>query len=294
MHAGDVTLSRVVVLGAKGFVASRLIRLLGRHGLPCRPVGSAEVDLSEPSAAEKLRRIIQPDDAMVVAAGLTPERGRDRATFRKNVAMIDSVCGAVETAPCAHVIYISSGSVYDSRCEDIDESSRCETDDPYGLAHIVREKLLAQACRGAKVGLAIIRPSAIYGAGDTHNSYGPNRFLRSALREGRIALFGEGEEERDHIYIDDVVYLIRLTLLGRRCGVMNAAHGEPLTFRDAALGIRKAVGAEVALVVEPRRVPIRHQRFDTAALRQAFPEFRPTPFETGVLKALGELRESAP
>ena len=294
MYAGDVTLPRVVVLGAKGFVASRLIRLLGRHGVPCRPVGRAEVELSKPPAAEKLRRIIQPDDAMVVAAGLTPERGRDRATFRKNVAMIDSVCGALESAPCAHVVYISSASVYHARCEKIDESSCCESDDPYGLAHIVREKLLAGACRSARVGLAIVRPSAIYGAGDTHNSYGPNRFLRTALREGRITLFGEGEEERDHIYIDDVANLIRLTLLGRRCGVMNAAHGEALTFQGAALGIQKAVGGGVALVTEPRRVPIRHQRFYTAALRQAFPEFRPTPFETGVLKSIGELMEGAP
>jgi hypothetical protein len=75
---------------------------------------------------------------------------------------------------------------------------------------------------------------------------------------------------------------------------MNAAHGEALTFHAAALGIRKAVGREVALVMEPRRVPVRHQRFDTAALRQAFPEFRPTPFETGVRNSLGELREGAP
>ena len=294
MHAGDVTPARVVVLGAKGFVASRLIRVLGGHGIPCRPVGSAEVDLSEPAAAEKLRRIIQPDDAIVMCAGLTPEHGRDRSAFRKNVAMIDSLCAVLEQTPCSHVVYISSASVYHPRFEDIDESTCCESEDPYGLAHIVREKLLAGACRRSNVGLAIIRPSAIYGAGDTHNSYGPNRFLRSALQEGRISLFGEGEEERDHIYIDDVVNLVRLTLLGRRCGVMNAAHGEALTFREAALRIRTAVGGEVALVMEPRRVPIRHQRFDTAALRRAFPEFRPTPFEAGVMQTLGAFRESAP
>jgi len=294
MFADDVTLPRVVVLGAKGFVASRLIRMLGRHGFPCRPVGSAEVDLSNRAAAEKLKLIVRPEDAMVVAAGLTPELGRDRATFRKNVMMIDAVCEVLEEAPCAHVVYVSSGSVYDTRCENIDESSCCESDDPYGLAHIVREKLLAGTCQSAKVGLAIIRPSAIYGAGDTHNSYGPNRFLRSAISERKIALFGEGEEERDHIYIDDVANLIRLTLLRRRCGVMNAAHGEPLTFQEAALGIRKAVGGDVAVVMEPRLAPIRHQRFDTAALRKAFPEFQPTPFETGVLNTMGELRDSAP
>jgi len=49
--------------------------------------------------------------------------------------------------------------------------------------HRTRELMLAAE---AKAPLAILRLTAVYGAGDTHNSYGPNRFLRQALKDGRF------------------------------------------------------------------------------------------------------------
>jgi len=44
--------------------------------------------------------------------------------------------------------------------------------------------------------LAILRPTLVYGAGDPHNGYGPNRFRRLASANQPIVLFGEGEERR--------------------------------------------------------------------------------------------------
>jgi hypothetical protein len=73
--------SRVVVLGARGFVARSLIGRLESSGISCRPVGSAEMDLVQLAAADALRRVLEPGDAVVFVTVLTPEHGRDRATF---------------------------------------------------------------------------------------------------------------------------------------------------------------------------------------------------------------------
>jgi nucleoside-diphosphate-sugar epimerase len=281
--------SRVVVLGARGFVAARLIRMLGSEGIACLPVGSAEVDLTAPDAAGKLSRILGPDDAVVVTSALTPEKGRDRATFVKNVAMIDSLCTALAHAPCAHVVYVSSDSVYDSRFTEVNEETPCESGDLYALAHIVREKLMAETCWNATIPLAIVRPSAIYGAGDTHDSYGPNRFLRTARREGKITLFGQGEEERDHVYIDDAVRIIQGCLLHASVGVVNAVSGTATPFHEVARKIVAALGAPVAIETMPRRIPIVHKRFDPAVLLQAFPGIAPTSLDAGIPKTIAEL-----
>lgn len=286
--------SRVVTLGAHGFVASRLIRLLSMEGIPHRALGRSEVDLVEPSSAATLQRIIHPDDAVVVLSALTPEKGRDRSTFLKNVAMIDHLCAAVSEAPCLQVVYISSDSVYDSRCTEISENSCCESEDMYALSHIVREKLLTGTCREANIALAILRPCAIYGPGDTHNSYGPNRFLRTALKEGKITLFGHGEEERDHIYIDDLVRVIKMCLLHGVVGVLNAATGRSLSFREVAAKVIEAIGRDVVIDSAPRRMPIVDRRFDTTALRRAFPAFQPTPFQTGIGETLAEIAKEGP
>jgi UDP-glucose 4-epimerase len=291
-HAAARTPSRVIVLGARGFVAAGLIRMLGSAGIACRPVGSAEVDLTAPAAAARLAGILRPGDAVVVTSALTPEKGRDRATFLKNVAMIDHLCTALSRSSCAHVVYVSSDSVYDSRFIQINEETPCESNDLYALAHIVREKLLAEACQSANVALAIVRPCAIYGAGDTHNSYGPNRFLGTARREGRIVLFGEGEEVRDHVYIDDVARIIVECLLHSSTGVMNAVSGAAVSFLEVARKIVAAVGRPVAIETTPRRVPIVHKRFDAAALFQAFPEFAATSLDAGIRESLAQLSDT--
>ncbi len=278
-----------MVLGARGFVATRLIRMLGSEGIACRPVGSAEVDLTAPAAAAELAGILRPGDSVVVTSALTPEHGRDRATFLKNVAMIDSLCTSLALSPCAHVVYVSSDSVYDSRFTPVNEETPCESNDLYALAHIVREKLLADACQKAGLPLAIVRPSAIYGAGDTHLSYGPNRFLRTARSETRLVLFGQGEEERDHVYIDDVARIILECLLYGSSGAINAVSGTTHTFQEVARKIASAVGTPVAIETTPRRVEIVHKRFDTAALREAFPEFVATSLDRGIRETLAQL-----
>ena len=278
--------ARVVVLGATGFVAGGLIRLLEAEGQPCRSVGSREADLTDPSSVKILSAILKPEDALVFCSALTPEKGRDRASFLKNVRMADYVCAALAIAPCAHVVYISSDSVYGARAESVDEQSACETNDFYGLAHIVREKLLLAACTAASVPLAILRPGAIYGAGDTHDAYGPNRFVRTARATGKIALFGEGEEHRDHIYIRDVSRIIQLVVRYRTTGILNAVTGVSPSFREIAVAIQQALNGAPVLESLPRRVPIVHRRFDATALRGALPDFQPTPLETAIREML--------
>ena len=281
---------RIVVLGSRGFVAGALVRWLEAADRPCRAVGSGELDLTRPEASPELASILRPEDALVVCSALTPEHGRDRATFLKNVAMVDHVSTALSAAPCAHVIYISSDSVYRSGREHLDESAPCETADLYGLAHIVREKLLLETCSRLAVALAILRPGAIYGPGDTHNAYGPNRFIRTAIATGKISLFGEGEEERDHTYIGDVIQGIALCAEKRIDGILNVVTGESPSFRDIAVCIRNALGGRVEIESAPRAVPVVHRRFDNRALRSALPDWNPTPLECGILETIRSLK----
>jgi UDP-glucose 4-epimerase len=287
---------RVVILGAKGFVAGSLIRTLNAQGKPCLPLGSGEVDLTEPTAAPRLAAIFKPDDAVVVCSALTPEKGRDRATFLKNVRMVDHLCAALGEARCAQVVYISSDSVYSARAScgaSINEDSCCETDDLYGLSHIVREKMLHATCASLGIRLAILRSSAIYGADDTHNAYGPNRFVRTALASRRIALFGEGEERRDHIYIRDVVRIIQLSIEHGAAATLNAAAGVSLTFREIAHAINQALGGSITIESVPRSVPVIHRSIQVTALRAAFSEFEPTSFDDAIGETIFALRSSS-
>ena len=206
---------RVVVLGASGFLAKALIAHLRGNGSDVRAIGRGEIDLSASDAGAQLAEVLQPGDAVVFLSAVTPDNGRGIDAFLANVQMGAAVCAAIAAKPPAHVVYVSSDAVYPFTAGATSEASCAEPTDLYGAAHKAREIMVAGA---AACPVAILRPTMVFGAGDTHNSYGANRFRRMARKDGRITLFGEGEETRDHICIDDVVGLIDLTLRHRSSG----------------------------------------------------------------------------
>jgi nucleoside-diphosphate-sugar epimerase len=206
----------------------------------------------------------------------------------QNLVMAEQVTAGLAKAPCAHVVYVSSDAVYDDTHAAIGQATCASPSTLYGVMHFARERMLRHALAGSDVPLLIIRPSLLYGPGDTHNAYGPNRFVRSALSEGVIALFGAGEERRDHVWVRDVSRLLVLALRHRSEGLLNAATGRSLSFRDVAEAVAAQVPRPVRLDERPRTGPVTHRHFDNAATQAAFPDFRYIPFAEGFAAAWQE------
>jgi nucleoside-diphosphate-sugar epimerase len=273
---------RVLILGASGFVARDLARHLSIEQIANRAIGSGEMDLLKPESVAQLQAAIREDDALVITSALTPDKGKDAATLMKNLTMVLHVVEALEKARCAHLIYVSSDAVYAGRESLVRESSVRHATDLYGLMHIAREQMLTFAAAKSKTPLCIFCPSAIYGAGDTHNSYGPNRFLRGAIKDRTITLFGGGEETRDHVYIEDVSRLLTLCLFHRSSGIINAVSGRAVAFHEVASMIARLAGEDVKVKSLPRGGSIIHRHFDVSERIKAFPSFVPMFLETGL------------
>lgn len=284
---------RIVVLGARGFVGRELLEFLETRGLSHLAVARQQIDLGEPGSADSLRSILHPEDAVVVAAALTPDRGRDLAPFMKNLRMAECIAQALAEAPCAHLVYISSDAVYDGRESLVSEDTAPSPTDLYSLMHIARERILDHAAQSRAIPFCVVRPCAIFGAGDTHNSYGPNRFVRSALKERRIKLFGVGEELRDHVYVGDVVAVIGAVLQRRSTGVLNAVSGQSVSFGDLARMIVELTGPDVAMESLPRSGKVTHRHFDSTALLKSFPDLGRTELQEGLRRTVEGVRRSA-
>lgn len=279
--------ARVVILGAKGFIAGALTRELAGANIAHRAISSAELDLSAPAASHALAAALAPSDAVVMAAALTPERGRDVATLLRNLRMAEAVSTALTERRIAHLVYLSSDAVYDWRAPLITEQTAPAPTDLYSTMHLAREQMLAVATAAAGVPFAVLRPCAIYGPGDTHSSYGPNRFARTAVTEGKIALFGDGEEKRDHVFIGDVIALLRGTVERLSTGTLNIVSGRSASFREVAEAIAARTGRPVTIETSARRAAITHRHFDATALWRAFPAHVPTPLPSGLAALLG-------
>jgi nucleoside-diphosphate-sugar epimerase len=274
------------VLGASGFIGKYLIRHLAEQDVETVGVASKDIDLCRPESVGQLQELIRPDDAVVFASALTPDRGRNRATMLKNIAMGDHVCQALEKSACAQLVYISTDAVYRDGEHPIREDSCCNPSSLYGLGHLAREEMVKEVAGRVGIRLAILRPCAVYGPGDTHNSYGPNRFLRTAISDGKIVLFGQGEEKRHHIFIQDLSHFITLCLTYRSEGVINIAPDTAFSFFEIAQIISNLFESRAEIEYLPRQAPITHKHFDITAALKAFPSFRYTTLQTGLSLSL--------
>lgn len=283
--------ARSVVLGAGGFVGGAAAGRLESSGAKVLRLARADIDLLAPDASARLLNALQPQDALVVVSAVAP--CKDTAMLADNVRMMDAVCQALLQGSVAHLVYVSSDAVYADSDRPLSERSVVQPDSLHGMMHAAREQMLRSVLGDTP--FAILRPSLLYGAADPHNGYGPNQFRRLAAAGKDIVLFGQGEERRDHVLIDDVAEIVRLVLYHRSRGILNIATGEVASFRDVAETVARRFEPRPAIGTRPRNGPMPHngyRPFDIADCRKAFPGFRYTPLAEGIAKTHAESRSA--
>jgi UDP-glucose 4-epimerase len=263
--------SRVVVIGAGGFVGAAVVRRLRALDVPLVALTRHDVDLLAPSAAERLKEILSPNDSVVAAAARAPCRNIDMMI--ENMTMVRAMTAAIGNASPAHVINISSDAVYADGPTPLTEDTPKAPSSMHGAMHLAREIAFESELSAP---LAMLRPTLLYGVEDPHNGYGPNRFRRCAAAGEDIALFGAGEERRDHVWVDDLAEITAHVLLQHSVGALNVATGEVRSFRALAELTIEASGRDSLLRETPRSGPMPHngyRPFDISATRAAFPDF---------------------
>ena len=283
-NASPLPPTRTIVLGSGGFIGGAILRKLETSGHVVAGLGRKELDLLAGGAAERLASLLRAEDALVVVSARAP--CKTPAMMLENIGMIAAVCEAVAKRPVAHLVYVSSDAVYADGPLPLTEASPAAPTSLHGAMHLAREQMLLSIA--GSIPLAILRPTLVYGAGDPHNGYGPNRFRRQANRGETIVLFGEGEECRDHVDVGDIAEIAALVLDHRSAGVLNIATGTVASFRALADKAVALAAKPVAIKSSPRNGPMPHngyRPFDPAATCKAFPGFRYTTIDAGLARA---------
>ena len=251
LHAQEVLPHRVVVLGGGGFIGGAIVRRLKESGIACTSLGRPDFDLLKPGAAERLAQTLGNQDTLIFVSAKAPCKDMDM--LKDNNEMAHAVLAALRKKPVAHLVYISSDAVYKDSTNPLTEDSCAEPGSLNGVMHLTREVALRQGFAGP---VAAVRATLVYGLDDPHNGYGPNRFRRLAALGQEIVLFGEGEEQRDHVHVEDLAELVKKDL----SSVSN-------------------------IKGTPRAGPMPHnglRPFDNAAMLKAFPGFRFKDWQEGL------------
>lgn len=284
-------MKRALVLGHTGFVGHAIVAELEGQGYHVIGHSSATLDLRRATRLHLLDDLL-PDSLLVVVSALTPEKGTPWDVLEANLAMSLNLARYLESHAVRKCVYLSSDAVYPMVDAPITEDTVAAPPTLYGLAKYAGERMLARVVEDQGLALVVLRSAAVYGPGDTHNAYGPNRFVRSIARERIVRLVGDGEETRDHVFIRDLARIAVRLGASDATGVFNVATGQSPSFAALVRALRDIVPDEFTVEHLPRQAPVTHRHFDVTRIGRALPGFRFTDLKES-LRTTWEERQAS-
>ena len=241
----------VLLLGGTGFIGQALATRLRQRGTEVQVVGRKEV----PRLDEFL-----PHCSTVIhlASATTPGTSSAQPSLEQaNLDLTRHLLQRLQKQPDTHLIYFSSGgTVYGNPMQlPVHEDSAIAPISPYGAAKIAQENI----CKNLRThgnAVTILRPSNAYGPSQTPKSgFGLVRTLLEHARMGTtMEIWGDGENMRDYLYIDDIVEsTLRLMRLPQHSGTYNLGSGIGHSVNQVKNLVEQVTGLPVKTIFRPAR-----------------------------------------
>jgi UDP-glucose 4-epimerase len=268
---------RAVVTGGAGFVGSHLVDALVVRGDEVTVVddlSSGKREHLNPEAAfveGDIRRGIDASGAAVVFH-LAAQADVQTSVRRPDHDAAVNVVGTVQVleaarAAGARVVFTSTGGAIYGECEaPATEDAPRRPLAPYGIAKLCGEEYLLGWNRIHGSGHVVLRLGNVYGPRQDSGLEGGvvSIFLERILRGEPATIFGDGLQERDFVYVGDVVGAL-LAAGGHAGGVFNVGTGVATTVLDLYRGCGAVAGSDAEPVFEEARLgDIRRSLLDTS------------------------------
>ena len=174
-----------------------------------------------------------------------------------------------------------------------DESHPVRPLSPYGASKAAAEAYVCAISRLSGIRYTILRYGNVYGPRqDPSGEAGVVAiFTRAMLNGERPTVFGDGQHERDYVYVADVVEANTAALSQNRDGVFNIGTGEGTTVSQVFQAVAEATGyAGEPAYAEARPGDVRRIYLD-ASLAERELDWRPrVPFAEGIRRTVDSMR----
>jgi nucleoside-diphosphate-sugar epimerase len=287
-----------LVCGAGGFIGHHLVAALKARGVWVRGV-----DLHAPAfSADQSDELIIGDlkDPAIVAAAfdrrfdevyqLAADMGgagfiftaEHDAEILHNSAMVNlNVVEAARRTEAGKVFFSSSACIYPARNQLDPQNPDCAEDsaypaDPdseYGWEKLFSERLYLAFRRNHGLDCRIARFHNIFGRECTWQGgreKAPAAICRkvAAARDGdTIEIWGDGEQTRSFLHIDECLEGVRRLMASDVIGPLNIGSEEMISINDLARMVMKLAGKSLAIVHRPGPLGVRGRNSDNRRIR---------------------------
>lgn len=305
--------ANVLVTGGAGFVGANLVTRLLDLGAHVRATLHHKPAAIDDARVEYIRAdITEPQDCAkacadmdyvflcaAVTSGANVMEHTPLVHLTPNVIMNARMLEAAYAAGAQKVLFISSSTVYPAGERAMaEEDANYEFFDKYFVvawmkrfSELMAEMYAAHIPKRMKT--VVVRPANIYGPLDDFEwdtcHVLPALIRRTVERHDPIAVWGDGLDVKDFIYVDDFIDGMLLAMeKTQNFDVVNIASGRQYVLRDVLNAILAADGYEDARVefdpTRPKMIPKR--LISTAKARRLLGFEANTPIEAGLAKTI--------
>lgn len=291
-------MSTFLVTGGAGFIGSHLSRNLAQSGhsvlILDNLTGKGAVDRAEEMAEQgiSLTKGDVRDAAIcesvcrgvdvVLHLAAEPSVARSIEDPSSCVAVnvegtVNMLQGAARSGSVRRFVYTSTCAVYgDASSGTVQETNPPDPITPYASSKLAGEYFCRNFFRLHGLETVALRYFNVYGAGqDPNGAYAAviPRFLARIVAGEPIVVYGDGEQSRDFVHIDDVVAANVLAATAD-CGVcgrsFNIGSGQRTSLNELIDKLEKVAGRRVAVERQPARSgDIKHSHADIGAAKRS-------------------------
>lgn len=294
-----MTDKKALVCGAGGFIGGHLVQRLKEEGYWVRGVdlkypefsttGADEFvigDLSNPVVCKEVTDR-SFDEVYQLAADMGGAgfifTGENDADIMHNSALINlNMIEACRKGEIGKVFYSSSACMYpkynqmdpdDPKCSE-DSAYPGEPDSEYGWEKLFSERLYLAFNRNYGVNVKIARFHNIFGtegAWRDGRDKAPAAFCRKVAETpdgGEIEMWGDGEQTRSFLFIDDCLDAVRLLMRSDFMGPVNIGSEEMVTINQLAEIVMKTAGKKQTINHVPGPLGVRGRNSDNALIEE--------------------------
>lgn len=264
-----------LVTGGAGFIGSNVIKILLERGHEVTVLDNLstgyeknlipfENDISFIKADITNVKSIEPhfsgmDCVIHLAASVGNKKSIDDPIFdgTANVLGTINVLQAMQKYNIKNIVYSSSAGIFgEPRYQPVDEAHPCEPDSPYGATKLCGEKLVLSYAKLYGFKSVALRYFNVYGVNQRFDAYGNviPIFASRALASNEITIFGDGEQTRDFIHVEDIAIAnVSAAESKDASGAINLGTGKQISINKLATMINEISGNNVKIIHKDKR-----------------------------------------
>lgn len=257
---------KFLITGGAGFLGVALANVLARQGNVVRVID--DVSAGDPARLDpsvhftrgdvndipKLWSLLQGVDVVYhLAARVSVSESvlYPREYNATNVGGTVSLIQAVRDAGVRRIVFTSSGAVYGEQNEErVREDAIPNPGSPYTVSKLAAEHYLNTIGALWSIDTVILRVFNAYGPGQQLRASHPPvvpAMLRQAIGGGSIIVHGDGRQQRDFVFVDDVVNALVAASTASTVNrlIINIGSGVPTSINDVVATLGRCMGKEL-------------------------------------------------